>query len=42
MDPLGIECVVRHRDEYKGKADPADALHREMVAFFAKHLGGRK
>lgn len=39
MDPLGVECVLRHRDDYKGKPD---ALHREMVAFFVKHLGGRK
>jgi hypothetical protein len=31
MDKLGIECVVRHRDE---GARP-DA---EMVEFFAKHL----
>ena len=42
MGPLGIECVLRHRDDYKGKPDPADVLHREMVAFFLKHLGGRK
>ena len=40
MDPLGIECVVRHRDEYKGQ--PGEALHREMVEFFVKHLGGKK
>jgi hypothetical protein len=32
MDKLGIECVVRHRDE----GARADA---EMVEFFAKHLG---
>ena len=31
MDKLGIECIVRHRDE---GARP-DA---EMVEFFAKHL----
>jgi acetyl esterase/lipase len=31
MDALGIECVVRHRDE-GANADP------EMVAFFAEHL----
>ncbi|HVK14028.1 MAG TPA: alpha/beta hydrolase [Gemmataceae bacterium] len=42
MDPLGIECVVRHTDDYKEKAGPADTLNREMVAFFVKHLGGGK
>jgi hypothetical protein len=31
MDKLGIECVVRHRDE-GARAD------KEMVDFFAKHL----
>jgi acetyl esterase/lipase len=41
LDPLGIECVVRHRDEYNGQPDPADALHREMVGFFRKHLADR-
>lgn len=32
MDALGIECTVRHRDE-GANAD------REMVEFFARHLG---
>jgi len=31
MDALGIECVVRHRDD-GAKAD------QEMVGFFVKHL----
>jgi acetyl esterase len=35
MDALGIECVVRHRDE---GAQP----DREMVEFFERHLGGDK
>ena len=39
MDPLGIECVLRHQDDYRAKKGPPDALHREMVAFLAKHLG---
>jgi acetyl esterase len=34
MDRLGIECIVRHRDE---GADPT----AEMVAFFARHFGLR-
>ncbi len=32
MDRLGIECIVRHRDE---GANP----NREMVEFFTRHLG---
>jgi acetyl esterase/lipase len=32
MDRLGIECIVRHRDE---GAEP----NREMVEFFARHFG---
>ncbi|HEY8503654.1 MAG TPA: alpha/beta hydrolase, partial [Gemmataceae bacterium] len=38
MDALGIECVLRHREDYKGNA--AIEMHKEMVAFFRKHLGG--
>jgi acetyl esterase/lipase len=37
MDPLKIECVLRHRDEYKGK-DAQGELNREMVEFFLKHF----
>jgi acetyl esterase len=36
MDPLGIECVLRHADDYKGKGN---ALAQELVAFLVKHLG---
>jgi acetyl esterase/lipase len=32
MDKLGIECIVRHRDE---GADP----EKEIIEFFGKHLG---
>jgi acetyl esterase/lipase len=36
LDPLKVECVLRHRDDYKGK--PADTRNKEMVEFFVKHL----
>ena len=36
MDALGIECVVRHADELKGKG--GSAMHDEMVAFFRRHF----
>ena len=35
LDPLKVECVLRHSDDYKGK--PGD-LRKEMVEFFVKHL----
>jgi acetyl esterase/lipase len=35
LDPLKVECILRHSDDYKGK--PAD-LRKEMVEFFVKHL----
>jgi acetyl esterase len=38
LDPLKIECVVRHRDDYKGKPNPGAERNEEMVAFLVKHL----
>lgn len=35
LDPLRIECIVRHADDYKGKDLNATA---DMLAFFQKHL----
>lgn len=35
MDKLGIECIVRHRDE------GADA-ENEIIEFFGKHLGAAR
>ena len=37
MDPLGIECVLRHRGEFDSK-DPQGAMYREMVEFFVKQF----
>jgi acetyl esterase/lipase len=39
MDPLKIECTVRHTDDYKGggKGNPTE----DTVKFFARHLLGR-
>lgn len=36
MDKLGIECVVKHRNDYTGRR--ADST-TEMVDFFKKHFG---
>jgi len=39
LDALGIECVLRHREEYAGRTDPKDQMFRDMVAFFVRHFG---
>lgn len=36
MDALKIECVLRHRDDHKGK--PGGTLEDEMLEFFRRHL----
>lgn len=35
IDPLKIECVIRHRDDYKDKGGDSTA---DMVKFFERHL----
>ncbi len=40
LDPLKIECVLRHREDYKEK--PQETMHAEMVEFFKKHFGMKK
>jgi hypothetical protein len=36
LDPLGIECVLRHRDDDAGRTDPRSRMNGEMVDFFLK------
>jgi len=36
LDPLKIECIVKHKDDYKGAA--GETMHDEMVAFFSHHF----
>src|SRR5699024_7853944 len=36
MDKLGIECVVKVRDDFEGT--PAGQSQREKVDFFGRHL----
>jgi acetyl esterase/lipase len=38
LDPLGVECVLRHRDDYSREADPSEGMFRDMTAFFARVL----
>lgn len=42
VEPLGVECVVRHLDDYRGKPRPNEAMFDEMVAFFAKAFADQK
>jgi acetyl esterase/lipase len=36
LEPLKIECVLRHRDDYKGNVNAV--LNEEMVQFFRRHF----
>jgi acetyl esterase/lipase len=38
MNPLGIQCVLKHRDDYTGKGNVQLLWHRDMVALFRRHL----
>jgi len=38
LEPLKIECVLRHRDDYKERAKERGAMEREMVEFFLRHF----
>jgi hypothetical protein len=36
LDPLKIECILRHRTEYREGNDPNTPMCRDMTAFFAQ------
>jgi acetyl esterase/lipase len=38
LDPIGVECVVRHTRDFPAKDDPDEAKFREMTAFFARQF----
>lgn len=42
LDPLKIECILRHADDYKGKGNVQDEMHREMVEFFVRQFAAKK
>lgn len=42
LDPLGIECVLRHRNDYVGKGDVQELVYTEMAEFFRRHFAGGK
>jgi acetyl esterase len=41
LDPLGVECVLHHRSEYRESLDPDAAMYNEMTMFFASKFFGR-
>jgi acetyl esterase len=38
LDPLGVECILRHRADYPMQDDPNEDLFRDMTAFFARQF----
>ena len=36
LDPLGVECVLRHWNEYPKQDDPVEAMCRDMTTFFTQ------
>jgi hypothetical protein len=40
LEPLEVECLLRHSDDYRGQEHPEDAMCRDLVEFFAVRLAG--
>ena len=38
LEPLGIECTVRHHEDYRDRENPEQAMYDDLVNFFADHL----
>jgi hypothetical protein len=39
LDPLKIECVLKHQDDYRPAKGPAQQqMYHEMVEFFQKYF----
>jgi acetyl esterase/lipase len=38
LDPLGVECILRHHDNYRDREHPEEAMYHDLVDFFAGHL----
>lgn len=39
LEPMGIECVLLHRDEFSSVERPVDSAYREMVLFVCRLFG---
>jgi acetyl esterase/lipase len=40
LEPLGIECILRHRGDFPAGDDYSEDMCREMTAFFVRHFRG--
>ncbi|QEH34144.1 Carboxylesterase NlhH [Aquisphaera giovannonii] len=38
LDPLGVECRLRHGDDYRDREHPEQAMYADLVEFFREHL----
>jgi acetyl esterase/lipase len=38
LTPLGVPCILRHHDDYRGQEHPEEAMYRDLVGFFAVRL----
>jgi acetyl esterase len=38
LDPLGVECLVRHSQDFPRREDPREREYREMTEFFARQF----
>jgi acetyl esterase len=38
LDPLGVECVLRHWTDYPKQEDPNEDMCRDMARFFVRHF----
>ncbi len=41
LDPMGVECLVRHSKDFPKHEDPREREFREMTEFFARQLVSR-
>jgi acetyl esterase len=41
LDPLEIQCILRHRSDYAQEDDPNAAMYRDMTAFFLRKFQGQ-
>jgi hypothetical protein len=41
LTPLGVPCILRHHDDYRGQEHPEEAMYRDLVGFFAEQLRRR-
>jgi acetyl esterase/lipase len=38
LDPLGVECILRHWNDYLKGEDPVEGMCRDMTRFFVRHF----